>query len=419
MLKYQAGTMEKSIKNILFINHSVRDGGPGRSLFYILKYLNRKKAKPYILIPKDDIFSDNLKDEAIYENIIVDSRFPENIFVPRFGMEIYNNKSDSLDFGTKLKKLFAAIINIIELVILILTSGKIIKENNIDIVYCNGTVAKVVGTFIGKFNNKPVIWHVRNIQQTYVLKTIITTLSSYKSVKKIICVSKATAQQFQHVKSKVHVVYNGIDPMDYSPAKTKGTLRSEYNLSKETVIIGSTGRLVPRKGYIHLIEAAEYVKKNSNNKNFVFVIVGDTPHFFQYNHLDYLKKKVSEYGLEDHFIFTGYKGDIKPYLKNFDIFVIPSNYPDPFPRSVIEAMCFNLPVIGFRIGGIAEAINNKVTGFLSEKDDIQNLSENILTLVNDSSMRNEMGKASRKRVINMCNAKDISNEIEKIILSVN
>jgi len=92
--------MEKSIKNILFINHSVRDGGPGRSLFYILKYLNRKKAKPYILIPKDDIFSDNLKDEAIYENIIVDSRFPENIFVPRFGMEIYNNKADSLDFGT-------------------------------------------------------------------------------------------------------------------------------------------------------------------------------------------------------------------------------------------------------------------------------------------------------------------------------
>ena len=81
-------------------------------------------------------------------------------------------------------------------------------------------------------------------------------------------------------------------------------------------------------------------------------------------------------------------------------------------------MCFNLPVIGFRIGGIAEAINNKVTGFLSDKDDVPNLSENILTLINDSSMRNEMGTASRERVINMCNAKDISNAIEKIILSV-
>ena len=104
--------MKKALKNVLFINHSVRDGGPGRSLFYILKYLDRKSIKPHILIPKDDRFSDDLKKEGIYENIIVDSRFPENIFVPRLGMDIYNNKSDSLDFTTKLKKLLAAIINI-------------------------------------------------------------------------------------------------------------------------------------------------------------------------------------------------------------------------------------------------------------------------------------------------------------------
>ncbi len=410
--------MKEPKKNILFINHSVRDGGPGRSLFYILKYLDRDRVKPYILIPKDDIFSDNLKNEGIYENIIVDPRFPENIFVPRLGMEIYNNNSDSLDFITKLKKLFASIINIFELGILVLSSGKIIKKNSIDIVYCNGTIAKVVGTFIGKFNNKPVIWHVRNIQQTYILKTIITKLSSFDTVKRIIPVSNATAEQFNHVKEKVHVVYNGIDPSDYSPAKTKGTLRSEYKISKDTVVIGSTGRLVPRKGYIHLIEAAKYLKEKSSNKNFVFVIVGDTPHFFQYNHLDYLKKKVAEYGLDDHFIFTGYKGDIKPYLKNFDFFVIPSNYPDPFPRSVIEAMCFKLPVIGFRIGGIAEAINDNETGFLSEKDDVTNLSENILTLVNNGEMREEMGTASRKRVINMCNARDIGLSIQEVILSV-
>ena len=410
--------MKKALKNVLFINHSVRDGGPGRSLFYILKYLDRKSIKPHILIPKDDRFSDDLKKEGIYENIIVDSRFPENIFVPRLGMDIYNNKSDSLDFTTKLKKLLAAIINITILVELVLTSGKILKKNSIDIFYCNGTIAKVVGAFIGSLNKKPVIWHVRNIQQTYVLKTIITRLATFNSVKKIVCVSNATAAQFDHVKEKVHVVYNGIDPSDYSPSKTRGTLRSDFNIPKERVIIGSTGRLVPRKGYIHVIEAARYLKNNSKNQDFVFVIVGDTPHFFQYNHLDFLKKKVSEYGLNENFIFTGYKDDIKPYLKNFDFFVIPSNYPDPFPRSVIEAMCFKLPVIGFRIGGIAEAVNHGVTGYLSEKDDVHDLSKNILTLVNDPEKRKEMANASRERVIEMCNAKDISSSIGDIILSV-
>ena len=405
-------------KNVLFINHSVRDGGPGRSLFYILKYLNRKNVNPFILIPKDDIFSENLKNEGIYENIIIEKKFPENIFRSRLGMDIYDTKSDNLDFPAKLKKLFAAVINIIDLVLLVLMSGKIIKENRIDIIYCNGTVAKITGAFIGRLNGTPVIWHVRNIQQKFFLKTVINKLASFNVVKKIICVSKATSEQFTHVPDKVHVVYNGIDPNDYSPSKTKAALRKEYKIGKETVVIGSTGRLVPRKGYEHLIEAAGHIKDKLEGKDYVFVIVGDTPHFFQYNHLDFLKRKVREQGLEDRFIFTGYKDDIRPYLKNFDFFVIPSNYPDPFPRSVIEAMCFALPVVGFRIGGIAESVFDGHTGYLSEKDDIKGLSENIYKLVVESDLRKKMGRESRERVVKMCNAKDISSSIEKIILSV-
>ena len=65
--------------NVLFINHSVRDGGPGRSLLYILKYIDREKINPFVLVPKHDIFSESLKSEGIFENVIVDPRFPENI----------------------------------------------------------------------------------------------------------------------------------------------------------------------------------------------------------------------------------------------------------------------------------------------------------------------------------------------------
>ena len=184
--------MEKKPVNVLFINHSVRDGGPGRSLFYILKYLNREKINPFILIPKDDIFSESLKQAGIYENVIIESKFPENIFRSRLGIDVFSNKSDSLDFMTKIKKVLCAVINIFELILLVFTSSRHIKSNNIDIVYCNGTVAKIVGVFIGKYNGVPVIWHVRNIQQTFVLKTIINSLSKFDTVKKIICVSNAT-----------------------------------------------------------------------------------------------------------------------------------------------------------------------------------------------------------------------------------
>lgn len=410
--------MKKRPLNVLFINHSVRDGGPGRSLFYILKYLNRERVNPFVLIPKDDIFSENLKREGKYQNIIIESRFPENIFRPRLGLDVFTGKSDNLDLVTKIKKFACAVINIFELVLLVFTSSKHIRPDQISVIHCNGTVAKVVGFFIGKYNNVPVVWHVRNIQQTFILKKIISTLARLDPVKKIICVSNATALQFDKVKEKVHVVYNGIDPDDYSSVKAKGQVRKELGIDDHTVVIGSTGRLVPRKGYENLIKAAQQVKDMVQGTDYKFVVVGDTPHFFQYDHLKYLKKKVEESGLKDRFIFTGYRDDIRPYLNNFDLFVIPSNYPDPFPRAVIEAMSCGLPVVGFEIGGIAEAVEKGVTGYLSNKGDVSDMARNIATLIADGDLRRKMGEDSLKRVASMCSASDRTQDIENIILSV-
>lgn len=404
--------------NVLFVNHSVRDGGPGRSLLYILKYLNREKINPFILIPKDDIFSENLKREGKYQNVIIESRFPENIFRSRLGLDAFTGRSDSLDFITKTKKIICAIINILELVLLVFTSSKHVRSNQIDVIYCNGTVAKIVGVFIGKYNNVPVVWHVRNIQQTFVLKTIISTLSRFDTVKKIICVSNATVVQFDKVEEKTYVVYNGINIDDYNTVKTRGQVRRELGIDPATVVIGSTGRLVPRKGYGNLIRAACKVKDRVKNTDYKFVVVGDTPHFFQYDHLKYLKKKVEENGLGDQFIFTGYRDDVRPYLNDFDLFVIPSNYPDPFPRSVIEAMSCGLPVVGFEVGGIAEAVKKGVTGYLSNRGDVHNMAKNIATLVVDEELRLKMGEDSLKRVAKMCNASDRAKDIENIILSV-
>ena len=65
-----------SSPRVLFINHSIRDGGPGKSLYYILRFINRGKLTPCVLIPKDDVVSERLKAAGLYENIIIDGRFP-------------------------------------------------------------------------------------------------------------------------------------------------------------------------------------------------------------------------------------------------------------------------------------------------------------------------------------------------------
>ena len=410
-----------SLPRVLFINHSIRDGGPGKSLFYILKYLDRSQIIPYVLIPKDEVFSERLKAEGIYENIILDKRFPENLKRPRLGIAFQKEGNNQTGYLDTLMKFLSVLLNIIDMLSLIVTSPFWLRKSKIDVIYCNGTQAKVVGALIGFVNWCPVIWHVRNIQQTKLLGYVINTLSKLSVVRRIICVSSATAKPFAQVKQKVRVIYNGVDIENYNPATIEGELRAKYNLSNETIVVGSTGRIVPRKGYDLFIKSAKIVidQLDEKSRDIKFVIVGDTPYFFQDDHLSYLKKLVTQNGLDDYFIFTGYKKEVKEYLKDFDIFVIPSNYPDPFPRSVIEAMAFELPSIGFKgAGGIVESIDDGVTGFLCDPGDVAQLGDYILELVKDVDLRNKMGVAGRKRVKDNFLAIDRTKDIQRNILEV-
>ena len=408
------------LPRVVFINHSIRDGGPGKSLFYILKYLDRSQITPYVLIPKDEVFSERLKAEGIYENIILDKRFPENLKRPRLGMA-FQKEGDKLGYLDIMMKFLSILLNIFDMLSLIVTSPFWLKKYKLDVIYCNGTQAKVVGALIGLVTGCPVIWHVRNIQQTKLLGFIINTLSKLSAVRRIICVSSATAKPFDRVKEKVRVIYNGVDIENYNPATIQGELRAKYNLSQETIVVGSTGRIVPRKGYDLFIKSAKIVidQLDEKGKDIKFVIVGDTPYFFQDDHLGYLKKLVTQNGLDNYFIFTGYKKEVKEYLKDFDIFVIPSNYPDPFPRAVIEAMAFELPSIGFKgAGGIVESIDDGVTGFLCDPGDIQGVGDSIVKLVRDPDLRKKMGLAGRKRVKDYFLAIDRTKDIQKNILEV-
>lgn len=395
--------------NVLFINHSVRDGGPGRSLLYILKHIDREKINPFVLVPKHDIFSESLKSEGIFENVIADPRFPENI--QKSAMVADTARAPGL------LRVFSVIVNIVNMLRLLFGSPKIVRENGIDIIYCNGTLAKIVGTLIGRKNGKPVIWHVRNIQQTWFMKFLMETLSGFGCVKKIICVSRAAAAPLRRAKSKIHVVYNGIDPADFDRESVRGSLKEEFSIPLDTVVVGNTGRVVPRKGYVEFIDtASRLISEEGAKGKMKFVIVGDTPWFFPKNHLRELEDYSERLGVRDSFIFTGYREDVRPYLKDFDLFVIPSNYPDPFPRSVIEAMAFSLPVVGFSIGGIAEAVEDGETGFLRDPGDFEGIGESVSILARDSGVRDEMGRNARRRVMEMCSAADRTADIQKIIL---
>lgn len=124
------------------------------------------------------------------------------------------------------------------------------------------------------------------------------------------------------------------------------------------------GRLSHEKGVNTLIEAAKQLP-------YKLVVIGDGPLS------DELKSKAK--GSKGKIEFVGYKqwNEIKNIVSKARFTVIPSEWYENNPLSVIEAQCLGTPVLGANIGGIPELIDNGVTGMTFESRNVDDLSKKI------------------------------------------
>ena len=147
------------------------------------------------------------------------------------------------------------------------------------------------------------------------------------------------------------------------------------------------GRLSYEKGIKTLIEA--FTALNGPKLK----IVGTGPEE------ETLKAYVAEHRAEQKIEFVGYrKGDeLKELIRDASFVVVPSEWYENNPMTIIEAYSAGIPVIGAHIGGIPEIINEGSTGYLFPSGDIQGLKEAI-TKAESLSEENysEMSQAARK-----------------------
>jgi glycosyltransferase involved in cell wall biosynthesis len=80
-----------------------------------------------------------------------------------------------------------------------------------------------------------------------------------------------------------------------------------------------------------------------------------------------------------------------------DVYVLTSEM-ETFGQVAIEAQSCGTPVCAFAVGGVADAISDGNTGFLVPFDDMAALVDRVVTLIHDSKLREEMGRAGRRRV---------------------
>lgn len=112
-----------------------------------------------------------------------------------------------------------------------------------------------------------------------------------------------------------------------------------------------------------------------------------------------LKAEANELNIANRVEFLGDRFDIAEILSNSHVFALASKW-EGFPLSILEAMRAGLPVIASNVGGVSEAVTDGNTGFLVERGDVSAFRTRLHSLLDDPSLRRQMGAAGRQRYEN-------------------
>lgn len=382
----------------LFINDTSRNGGPGRTILYITKFLDPAKVHRSVLIPREGIVSRRLIENHAAEIVFHEPGFIEHPFEP------LSRPMDRADFDASwVLKAGRTIANIGRVVTGVVRLARRIKREKYDLIFCNGTSAGFLGGALAGLTGVPAIWHVLYPSVAAPIRPLHKALAASKAVRLIICVSKPCETQFAHCRSKIAAIQTALDIEEFDAAGVEPALRKELGLGPEMVIFGSHGRILPRKGYIEMIRAAKAMHDRLSDEERArcrFLVLGDTPQDMRPDHLSECRALVTELGLDGFFQFIGFRTDPRAYVADFDVAVVPSVYEDPLPRAVMESMAMGKPIAAFAMGGIAEMCAHGTEGLLysGKPPDIAGLADGCLAYFRDPQMRRQHGNAARARI---------------------
>jgi glycosyltransferase involved in cell wall biosynthesis len=234
--------------------------------------------------------------------------------------------------------------------------------------------------------------------------------------KHIICVSEAVKKELLAIgvdASLARVIYTGLDAQQYlNDTEGKGPPAEELILC-----LLYAGRLQPEKGVHSLIQAMDELvhRRGLAGKVSLSVAGSGDPDYESELHT-----MTAAMGLSDHVTFLGWvpRPDMLLLYQAFDVLVLPSLWPEPFARVVLEGMASGLAIVASREGGTSEVVIDGDNGLMFAAGDVHDLADKIVMLYRDPAMRADVGAAARRTIVQKFTEQATLDAMENYLLEV-
>jgi glycosyltransferase involved in cell wall biosynthesis len=201
--------------------------------------------------------------------------------------------------------------------------------------------------------------------------------------------------------ARTRVIYNGIDFKRLS-ALAATDLRPVLGIPLNTVVIGTAGSLIRRKGHDVLLQA---ISRLSGERAPHLLVAGGGP---EQGRLEVL---AAELGISARVHFLGHHDPIVDLYQSCDMVALASR-ADAFGLVLAEAGYCRRPVVATRVGGIPEVVLDGKTGLLVPPDDPAALAAAVSHLVDDAALRTTLGLAGRARAERVFSAERMAAEFQ-------
>ena len=310
---------------------------------------------------------------------------------------------------------------------------QIIREFKPDIVHTHAAKAGALGRLAAAQCKVPVIVHTfhGHVFHSYfnsMVNNVFINIERYLAKKSSAIIAISDLQKKELTKDfkiceadKVTVVPLGFDLHRFQTNQTeqRKQFREFYGLDETTVAVGIIGRLVPIKNHTMFLQMVKNVKK-SVTQNVKFFIIGDGEDrmkveakcnelgiTFEAKHwIEDENIRNAELRMQNNFsstpnstsrtphsdiIFCSWMQNIPTALAGLDLITMTS-FNEGTPVSLIESLAANKPVVSTNVGGVANVVQENVTGFLTKTSELDIFSQHVKNLVANRGLRDQMGR---------------------------
>jgi len=280
--------------------------------------------------------------------------------------------------------------------------GRLVRGLKPDLVHSNGMKPHLLLRLAG-LRGVPIVWQLQDFLGSRPVMARALRWAS-KSAAGAIAIAEAVGRDAREVLDPlpVEVVYTAIDLDEFAPGAGDGPwldgLAGLPTAEPGVARVGLVAVYARWKGQDLLLEAAARIAAIRPGAKVRFFIIGGPIYKTQGSQFreDELRAQAESLGLGDRVGFVPFRRDTANVYRALDVVVHASTQPEPFGRTIVEAMACARPVIVSDAGGASETFTQDVDAVGFPPGDADALASAILGLLDDPARRERIALEARR-----------------------